>query len=121
MSTLNWHIVTKNQDKPEKARKLADIIAEHLFVKTFVVEVEKYEKFPNSYSIVLSSHIERPKENKDALYIMTQLANEIVDNWQLLFRDNGDDIELMFNKGRNNYYQVLDFNVINWARLYWVN
>ncbi len=108
---FNLGIVTDNQNKVQKAEKLAALLVDHLpNIHNF--HLEKYDKFPNSFRIVLEGSLSNPEER---IHESIQIADSICSNWMIMYDRDLETIELIFNKSDACRYEREEFNVIRWA------
>lgn len=104
-------IITQNQNKLEKANKMAQKISEILLTK-HDIKVEKYNKFPNSFRIVITGQL-----NKDSSLIdqSIELTDHICSPWIVTYDRERKTIELIFNSNDQSRYSLQEFNVISWG------
>lgn len=111
MKTVTLSIVTENQDKIIKAKRVAGHISEVLGIQNKYL-VEKYEKFENSYKLEWKFCLEQPENSIiESLVKMDRLCAP----WTVRLNGNKTEIELTFNKSEQTTYRKNEFNVIVWA------
>ncbi len=111
MKTVILSVVTENQDKTIKAKRLAGHISEVLGVeKNFVVE--KYEKFENSYKLEWKFCLEQPE---NSIIESLEKTDRLCSPWTVRLNDDKTEIELTFNKSEQARFRKNEFNVIVWA------
>jgi hypothetical protein len=104
-------IVTENQNRVQKAEKLAAQLVDYLpNIHNF--HLEKYDKFPNSYRIVLEGSLSNPD---DQIHESIQIADSICSDWLVMYDRDQQSIELIFNKVDSSRFESDAFNVIRWA------
>ncbi len=104
-------IVTENQNRIQKAEKLAALLVDHLpNVHNF--HLEKYDKFPNSYRIVLEGSF---LDSENQIHESIQITDSICSNWLVMYERDQQTIELIFNKTDSSSFERDEFNVIRWA------
>lgn len=113
MNNFQLTIITKNQNKKEKAEKLAKTISAHLSLNK-ELQIEKYPKFESSYKIELSGIL----NDGDSIRESIKLANRLCSPWTVMYDDESEDIELIFNKSQDSRYKNEAFNTIEWAHFY---
>ena len=113
MRTARLLIVTENQNTPDKAVRLAKIIAETLTIQNNS-QINKYEKFENSYKI---DFIVEFKEPQNSIIESLEKTDRICSPWIVRLMRKENKIELTFNKSTTTTYARNEFNVIVWG--YW--
>jgi hypothetical protein len=104
-------IITENQNKSEKADKIANLILKELNIDT-VFQIDKYSKFENSYKIELEFQFDN---NFDSIVESIEKTDRICTPWTIYFDRQKNEIELIFNKTDQSKYRKVDYNVIKWA------
>ncbi len=111
---ISLTIITRNQNKKEKAEKLAKEIINNLNIDS-EINIEKYHKYDNSFKITLSFKLD--EQGNDLTCKILSLTNDICSPWIITYNDG--ITELVFNS--NNYphnYSKNSYNVIEWANLF---
>ena len=103
-------IVTRNQNRLDKAEKLAKILKTVLGQES-VYEISKYPKFTDSNKIDFIGQL----ENQDLLFQSVELTDRISSPWTVSFNRHENIASLMFNKSENSEFRRQDFNVIEWC------
>jgi len=103
-------IVTENQNRIQKAEKLASILVEHLpAVRNF--DIQKYNKLPGSYRIELEGIFQTQNHIKESI----QITDSICSPWMVMYDRDSTNIELIFNTSESGQFEFKEFNVIRWA------
>ena len=111
MKQFRLRIITQNQNKKEKAQETADLICKKIeLVKT--VEIEKYDKFENSYKIELCGEF---VENESSIYQSIELTSRLCSPWIVTFKKDEQEVELIFNENQTSKFTEQILNTISWA------
>ena len=104
-------IVTENQNRIQKAEKLAASLVDHLpNIHNF--HLVKYHKFPNSYRIELEGSF---SNTDDLIHESIKITDSICSDWLVMYDRDQKTVELIFNKGESSRFEMDAFNVIRWG------
>jgi hypothetical protein len=109
-------IVTENQTQKIKAEKLSELLQNELGDNWEILNIDKYDKFENSYKIELKKTIIESQQDK-INHLAIILTDKLVSPWLLYFDKDENCIELIYNKDENTRIRQSEFNVIKWAHL----
>jgi hypothetical protein len=111
LKQFRLRIITQNQNKKEKAQKTADSICKKLgSVKT--VEIDKYDKFDNSYRIELCGEL---LEDENSIYQSIELTSRLCSPWIVTLKKDEKEVELIFNENQTSKFTEPTLNTISWA------
>ena len=113
MKKLNLTVITENQNRLEKAEKLAKLIQETLETQDDF-SISKYEKLNDSFKIEI--HV-RINEEENTIYQAVELTDRICSPWIANFDRKNNSIELIFNRLESSKFRNHNFNVISWGVL----
>ncbi len=111
MKKFQLVFITENQNKKEKATKLAELISEIVSCKN-VFEVSEYKKLENSFKIEMVGAIE---DSDNSIEAAIKLTDKICSPWLVTYDDEVDEIELFFNKTKHAKFKMNEFNVLVWG------
>lgn len=106
-------MITENQNKSDKADKIANLILKELNCNK-VFQIDKYDKFENSYKIELEFLFDN---EKDSIVESIEKTDRIYAPWIIYYDRNENEVELIFNKSDQSRIRKVDYNVIKWANL----
>ena len=104
-------LITKNQNKPEKAKKFGEKISSDLNLK--YRGIERYHKFENSYRILLSGNF---PQHENIYEYGLKITSLITSDWKVNYSLDSGEFELIFDKSDYSRFSKQEYNVIDWAQ-----
>lgn len=111
MKSFEIQLVTEHQNKPEKANKLGELLAENLGMEFIVAK--RYSKFDSSFRIHLQAEF---PEDKNPFEYCLLVTGSIANDWQINYDAEFGRIEMILNKSPYTRFKEQAYNVIIWAQ-----
>ena len=108
---IRFTVITENQNKREKAEKLAELILK-ILKEEVQPNIQRYKKFENSYSIEFVFSFD-----KSVHFIEESIekTNRLFSPWIINYDNAEKGLELLFNQTASSRYKVDKLNVVKWA------
>lgn len=110
MKKITWTFFTANQNKKEKAQKVAKLLLNQM-PNSEVINVEKYWKTENAYKFIIETTLGETDFDAAVLKCL-KLSAQICGTWIMSYDENQERFGLDFNKTKFSHFGRIEFNVI---------
>ncbi|OJJ20997.1 hypothetical protein BKI52_10500 [marine bacterium AO1-C] len=110
MKKITWTFFTQNQNKKEKAQKIAELLLEQM-PGSELVGLEKYWKIENSYTFTIETNLGEDDFDTAVLKCL-KISAKICGTWSVNYDENYPRFCLDFTKTIHSSFGRIEFNVI---------